>query len=126
MVALYRLRWQVELFFKELKSFCSLKKLHTSDPNIVQTLVWSSLLTLLLKRFIALGAQRCAKCLISTHNAVRSSATWVSPLLGALLAGKRQQIRQKVRDACQSNNTGDHDFKTSETPLWQGFQALKD
>lgn len=50
---LYRLRWQIELLFKEFKSHNNLKKLGTRDPHIMMTLIWASLCATTLKRFIA-------------------------------------------------------------------------
>jgi IS4 transposase len=47
---LYRLRWQVELVFKELKQHLALEKLPTADPYAVQVLAWASLIALGLSR----------------------------------------------------------------------------
>ncbi len=43
--ALYGLRWEVELLFRELKSLYGLEKFQTSDPAIVELLVVAALLT---------------------------------------------------------------------------------
>ena len=56
--ALYRLRWQVELFFKECKSFTNLRKFQTKDPHIVEGLVWASMLAVLVRRFLLYSAFR--------------------------------------------------------------------
>ena len=48
--ALYGLRWEVELLFRELKSLYGLEKFQTSDPAIVQLLVVAALLTLTVSR----------------------------------------------------------------------------
>src|SRR5215471_5078901 len=50
---LYRLRWQIELVFKELKQHLSLESVPTSDPYAAQVLVWASLLALAVSRTIA-------------------------------------------------------------------------
>jgi hypothetical protein len=50
---LYRLRWQIELVFKELKQDLSLGKLPSKDPHAVQVFAWASLLALALSRTIA-------------------------------------------------------------------------
>lgn len=55
---LYRLRWQVELFFKECKSFTDLKKFRTKNPYIVEGLVWASMLAVLVRRFLLYSAFR--------------------------------------------------------------------
>jgi hypothetical protein len=50
--SLYRLRWQVELFFKECKSYTKLKKFQTKDQFIVEGLIWASMLAILIRRFL--------------------------------------------------------------------------
>ena len=50
---LYRLRWQIELVFKELKQHLSLESVATKDPHAAQVLVWASLVALAVSRTIA-------------------------------------------------------------------------
>jgi Transposase DDE domain len=50
---LYRLRWQIELVFKELKQSLSLESVPTKDANAAQVLVWASLVALAVSRTIA-------------------------------------------------------------------------
>lgn len=85
---LYAMRWQVELFFKELKSFCGLTTFNTRNKNIVLTLVWSSMLTLLLKRYVAFSTALMQGILISTQKIARCSQSWLSNLLTALLTSE--------------------------------------
>jgi putative transposase len=47
---LYRLRWQIELVFKELKQHLALESVPTKDPNAAQALVWASLIALTVSR----------------------------------------------------------------------------
>lgn len=49
----YRLRWQVELLFKELKSVCRLTHIPTRRPTGVLCLIYASLIVHLLSRFLA-------------------------------------------------------------------------
>jgi hypothetical protein len=53
----YRLRWQIELLFKEFKSHSSLKKFQTNNREIVTGLIWGSLLASFLKRFLSHACQ---------------------------------------------------------------------
>lgn len=73
---LYGLRWQVELFFKELKSYCSFKKINTANENIVKSFIWASILTLMLKRFVAFSVALMNGVMISTQKVARSSLNW--------------------------------------------------
>jgi hypothetical protein len=45
---IYRLRWQVELVFKRLKSILDLKELPAKDPRLIQTYIYAKLIAALL------------------------------------------------------------------------------
>lgn len=49
---LYRLRWQVELVFKELKQHLALESIPTRDPEAAQAFAWASLIALALSRMV--------------------------------------------------------------------------
>jgi hypothetical protein len=51
---LYRLRWQIELVFKELKQHLSLDALPSKDHYALQIFAWASLLALALSRTVSL------------------------------------------------------------------------
>jgi hypothetical protein len=51
---LYRLRWQVELVFKELKQHLNLEALNSKDRHAVQVFAWASLLALALSRTVTI------------------------------------------------------------------------
>jgi len=50
--AIYRERWQIELFFKSLKQLCKIKTFVGTSPNAVKTQVWTALIAMLLLRFL--------------------------------------------------------------------------
>jgi hypothetical protein len=54
---LYRLRWQVELLFKDWKSYANLHALQSEHPAIVEGFIWASLCAAFLKRSLAQIAQ---------------------------------------------------------------------
>jgi IS4 transposase len=47
---LYRVRWDIEMIFKELKSKYSLDAITSANPNVVEGLIWVAILTLLVSR----------------------------------------------------------------------------
>jgi Transposase DDE domain len=71
---LYRLRWQIELVFKELKQHLSLDRLPTRDPHAVQVLLWGSLIALALSRAVA-------SCFYPVQHLIGLEAALRPPLL---------------------------------------------
>jgi IS4 transposase len=51
---LYSARWEIELIFKELKSRYGLDVLPTSNPQVVEALLWVGILTLIVSRRVYL------------------------------------------------------------------------
>jgi hypothetical protein len=49
---LYRLRWQVELVFKELKQDVNLERVPTKDRHAAQVFIWASLVALAVSRTV--------------------------------------------------------------------------
>lgn len=49
---IYRLRWQIELVFKELKQDLNLTSVPTKDPYAAQAFVWASLIALAVSRVL--------------------------------------------------------------------------
>ena len=78
----YRLRWQIELLFKEWKSYANLRAFDTANEHIAQGLIWASLCAATLKRYFAHMTECVFKKPISTHivakciNAVLPDVFW--------------------------------------------------
>jgi putative transposase len=49
---LYGARWEIELIFKELKSYYRMDQIPSANPNIVKCLIWIAILTLMCSRRI--------------------------------------------------------------------------
>lgn len=58
---LYRLRWQIELVFKDWKSNANLHALESEHPAIVEGFIWASLCAAFIKRALAHWAQVLAE-----------------------------------------------------------------
>lgn len=55
--AIYRQRWQIELFFKALKQNLRIKTFVGTSPNALQVQVWTALIALLLLKYLQLRAR---------------------------------------------------------------------
>lgn len=81
----YRLRWQIELMFKEWKSFANLKTFVTEKQAIVEGLIWASLCAAVLKRFIAHVAQKATGVAISTHKVAKSACYFMGDIMNSMI-----------------------------------------
>jgi hypothetical protein len=86
----YRLRWQVELLFKECKSHANLHAFDTTKAPIAEAMIWASLLAALLKRAITHFAERVLKLELSTQRAAASGKHYLDAVLLALLTSSAQ------------------------------------
>jgi Transposase DDE domain len=83
----YKLRWQVELLFKEWKSYTNLHKFDTEKETISESLIWSSLSASAMKRFLAHATEHLLEVVISTRKAAMPSAYELPALFRALRHG---------------------------------------
>lgn len=87
---LYRLRWQIELVFKELKQDVNLTSVPTTDPNAVLVLIWASLIALAFSRTVAHWLnplhQHCGLDAPLRLGVVTRALRAQMPLLGHLLS----------------------------------------
>jgi len=90
---LYRLRWQVELLFKEFKSHANLHAFDTGKAAIAEAMIWASLLAAILKRSIAHFAETLLGVELSTQRAAATGKHYFDDVLRGLLASPRQLRR---------------------------------
>lgn len=82
---LYRLRWQVELLFKECKSHANLHRFDTEKAAIAEGLIWASMLVVVLKRAITHAAQLAIGIELSTQRAASCAKHVLDDILRCLL-----------------------------------------
>jgi hypothetical protein len=95
---LYRLRWQVELLFKEFKSHANLHAFDTGKAAIAKAMIWASLLAALLKRSLAHFAEASLGVELSTQRAAASGKHYFDDVLRGLLDSPRQ-LRRALAEA---------------------------
>ena len=82
---LYRLRWQIELLFKECKSHANLHRFDTEQSAIAEGLIWASMLVVVLKRAITHAAQLAIGIELSTQRAASCAKHVLDDILRSLL-----------------------------------------
>src|SRR6266852_9770130 len=93
----YKLRWQVELLFKEWKSYTNLHKFDTEKETICEALIWASLAASAMKRFLAHAAEHLLEVVISTRKASMPSAYDLPELFRALRYGDGPWYRRAFK-----------------------------
>jgi len=93
----YKLRWQVELLFKEWKSYTNLHKFDTEKETICEALIWASLAASAMKRFLAHAAEHLLEVVISTRKASMPSAYDLPELFRALRHGDGPWYRRAFK-----------------------------
>ena len=89
LMQLYRLRWQIELVFKEWKSHCDLHAFMTTKAPIAEGLMWAALMACTVKRFMAKATQRAFQhAEISTRKTAMTIGHHLFTVLNAILASR--------------------------------------
>ena len=85
----YKWRWQVELLFKEWKSYANLHAFDTENPAIVEGLIWTAIAAAALKRFLAHMTQLLVEVPMSTRKVAMCARHVLGDVVEAL---KRRDV----------------------------------
>jgi hypothetical protein len=83
----YKWRWQVELLFKEWKSYANLHAFDTENPTIVEGLIWAAIAAAALKRFLAHMTQLLLEVPMSTRKVAMCAVHVLGGMVQALKTG---------------------------------------
>lgn len=95
----YRLRWQIELLFKEWKSYANLKSFNTGKPQIVEGLIWGAVMTATLKRYLACCTQSLFHVEVSTRKVAMCANHVLEPLMTVLSKKRKVGLSQALGTA---------------------------
>jgi hypothetical protein len=83
----YKWRWQVELLFKEWKSYANLHAFDTTKVAIVEGLIWMAIAAAALKRFLAHMTQLLTEVPMSTRKVAMCAVHVLGDIVRALQRG---------------------------------------
>jgi hypothetical protein len=95
---LYRLRWQVELIFRQAKSVLRIHQTESANPYRVQTEIWARLICAVLlfswHAHVSAECWRLHQCEASFEKLIRMARQWGHSLARSLLAGPAALLRE--------------------------------
>ncbi len=95
----YKWRWQVELLLKEWKSYANLHAFDTTNPAIVEGLIWTAIAAAALKRFLAYMTQLLAEVPMSTRKVAMCAVHVLGAIIRALQSGDEAGLYTALGEA---------------------------
>ena len=108
---LYRLRWQVELLFKEWKSYANLPAFDTSNAGMAEGLIGTAIAASALKRYLARMTQALRGGEVSTRKVAMGARHGLGEVFRVLARGRSRGFLPVLRglvDYPASNATRSH------------------
>jgi hypothetical protein len=114
--SLYRLRWQIELVFKDWKSDANLHALQSQDRHIVEGFIWASLCASFLKRSLAHWTQRLCRRPISTRLASMAGPQILALCIEWLVSGLARARLERLLAFISANAIPTHPERRARAP----------
>ena len=89
----YRLRWQIELLFKEWQSHANLRAFSTAKPGIIEGLIGAAIVVAAVKRYLAHSVQIVAEVATSTLRTAKCAWHVLPAIIEALLLCEPRRLR---------------------------------
>ena len=98
----YKWRWQVELLFKEWKSYANLHAFDTANPALVEGLIWAAIAAAALKRFVAHMTQLLTQVPMATRKVAMGAIHILGDVVDAFKRGDVVELHAALEAAILS------------------------